>query len=195
MKLAAERPEPIPCYSEMGSVNPVFVLPGALNKRGSAVAAGLQTSFTLGSGQFCTKPGLVLVPQEDGTPGFLKELGEKVTGTPTQTLLTRAIADRYTAAVKSRGEANLAAQGASPASSAAATVQAIALRCGDEGPDGESGIGARDFWADHRGGGLPGPPAIAGGWPSNWKGISPQPCKGDEADLAEYCRPDRRSLP
>ncbi len=127
MKLAAARPEPIPCYSEMGSVNPVFVLPGALNKRGAAVAAGLQASFTLGAGQFCTKPGLVLVPQEDGTPGFLKELGEKVSSTPTQTLLTKAIADRYTSAVKSRKaatEAGVLAEGASVEQSAAAKVQA-----------------------------------------------------------------------
>src|SRR5271156_5170821 len=102
MKLAAARPEPIPCYSEMGSVNPVFVLPGALNKRENAVAAGLQASFTVGAGQFCTKPGLVLVPQRDGTPAFMKELGDKVSGTPAQTLLTKAIADRYTAAVKGR---------------------------------------------------------------------------------------------
>src|SRR6202167_4726818 len=51
MKLAAARPEPIPCYAEMGSVNPVFVLPGALNKRGSAVATGLQASFTVAGGQ------------------------------------------------------------------------------------------------------------------------------------------------
>jgi NADP-dependent aldehyde dehydrogenase len=127
MKLAAARPEPIPCYSEMGSVNPVFVLPGALNKRGVAVATGLQASFTLGAGQFCTKPGLVLVPQEDGTPGFMKELGEKVSGTPTQTLLTKAIADRYTSAVKGRKsatEATVLAEGAVAEDSAAAKVQA-----------------------------------------------------------------------
>src|SRR6202043_997283 len=88
MKLAAARPEPIPCYSEMGSVNPVFVLPGALKQRASAIATGLQGSFTLGAGQFCTKPGLVLIPQQDGTPGFMKELSDKVSNTPTQTLLT-----------------------------------------------------------------------------------------------------------
>ena len=126
MKLAAARPDPIPCYSEMGSVNPVFVLPGALNKRGSAVATGLQASFTLGAGQFCTKPGLVLVPQEDGTPGFLSELGEKVSSTPPQTLLTKAIADRYTSAVKSRldGDTTVLAQGSAVEPSAAAKVQA-----------------------------------------------------------------------
>ena len=124
MKLAAARPEPIPCYSEMGSVNPVFVLPGALSKRASAVATGLQASFTLGAGQFCTKPGLVLVPQADGTPGFMKELGDRVNTTPPQTLLTKAIADRYTAAVKGR-DATILAQGAEPAAGGeAATVQA-----------------------------------------------------------------------
>src|ERR1700734_1078098 len=127
MKLAAARPEPIPCYSEMGSVNPVFVLPGALNKRGGAVAAGLQASFTLGAGQFCTKPGLVLVPKEDGTPAFMKELGDRVNSSPSQTLLTKAIADRYTSAIKSRtsaADATVLAQGANIEESSAATVQA-----------------------------------------------------------------------
>jgi NADP-dependent aldehyde dehydrogenase len=126
MKLAAGRPEPIPCYAEMGSVNPVFVLPGALNKRASVVATGLQASFTVGGGQMCTKPGLVLVPQEDGTPAFMKELGDRVNGTPSQTLLTKAIADRYTSAVKGRmSDATVLAEGAkAEGSSAAATVQA-----------------------------------------------------------------------
>ena len=125
MKLAAARREPIPCYSEMGSVNPIFVLPGALKQRGTAVAAGLQTSFTLGGGQMCTKPGLVLVPRQDGTPAFLKELGERVSTTPSQTLLTKAIADRYNSAVKGRiSDANVFAEGAKVEDTAAATVQA-----------------------------------------------------------------------
>ena len=125
MKLAAARREPIPCYSEMGSVNPIFVLPGALKQRGTAVAAGLQTSFTLGGGQMCTKPGLVLVPRQDGTPAFLKELGERVSTTPSQTLLTKAIADRYNSAVKGRiSDANVFAEGAKVDDTAAATVQA-----------------------------------------------------------------------
>ncbi len=127
MKLAAARPEPIPCYSEMGSVNPVFVLPGGMNKRGGAIAAGLQTSFTLGAGQFCTKPGLVLVPKEDGTPAFMKELGDRVNSTPSQTLLTKAIADRYASAIKGRtsaADATVLAQGAKVEESNAATVQA-----------------------------------------------------------------------
>jgi alpha-ketoglutaric semialdehyde dehydrogenase len=123
-KLAAGRPEPIPCYSEMGSINPLFVLPGALKKRGSAIAAGLQASFTLGGGQMCTKPGLVLVPQQNETPAFMQELGDKVTTTPSPTLLTKTIADRYTFAVKGR-DATLLAEGACPqAGIAGAAVQA-----------------------------------------------------------------------
>jgi alpha-ketoglutaric semialdehyde dehydrogenase len=125
MKLAAARPEPIPCYSEMGSVNPVFVLPGALKQRGAAVAIGLHASFTQVAGQVCTKPGLVLVPRQDGTPAFLKELGEKVSATPSQTLLTKAIADRFNTAVKGRmSDANVFAEGAKADDTAAATVQA-----------------------------------------------------------------------
>jgi len=56
---AASRPEPIPVFAEMSSLNPVFILPGALRERGAALAEGLKASVTLGVGQFCTKPGLV----------------------------------------------------------------------------------------------------------------------------------------
>jgi NADP-dependent aldehyde dehydrogenase len=58
--MAANRPEPIPVFAEMSSINPVILLPGALAERGEAIAVGLAGSVTLGSGQFCTKPGLVI---------------------------------------------------------------------------------------------------------------------------------------
>jgi NADP-dependent aldehyde dehydrogenase len=61
-ELCAARPDPIPFYGELGSLNPVVVTPGADEVRGDELAAGLSASFTLGVGQFCTKPGLVLVP-------------------------------------------------------------------------------------------------------------------------------------
>src|ERR1700677_940898 len=64
--LAAKRPSPIPFYGEMGSTNPTFVLPGALAARGEKIGAELYGSFTLGGGQFCTKPGLVFL--SDGKP-------------------------------------------------------------------------------------------------------------------------------
>jgi len=60
--LAAERPEPIPFYGELGSTNPVFVTPGAWAARREAILAGYVGSFTLGMGQFCTKPGYLVVP-------------------------------------------------------------------------------------------------------------------------------------
>lgn len=65
--IAAAREEPIPVYAEMGSVNPLFVSPGALAARAQSVAEGFVASLTMGTGQFCTKPGLVVVPAgEDG---------------------------------------------------------------------------------------------------------------------------------
>src|SRR6185503_21151808 len=57
---AARRPDPIPVYAEMGSVNPVFLLPGAIAERAEAIAEGLTNSLTLGVGQFCTNPGVVI---------------------------------------------------------------------------------------------------------------------------------------
>jgi NADP-dependent aldehyde dehydrogenase len=65
-RLAAERPEPIPFYGELGSINPVFVTRAAAAARIDEIAAGYVASFTLGSGQFCTKPGLLLVPRSTG---------------------------------------------------------------------------------------------------------------------------------
>lgn len=57
---AASRPDPIPVYAEMGSINPVFILPGAAAGRTEQIAGGLVQSVTLGAGQFCTNPGLVI---------------------------------------------------------------------------------------------------------------------------------------
>ncbi|MGQ0615490.1 MAG: aldehyde dehydrogenase (NADP(+)) [Acidimicrobiia bacterium] len=67
MDVAADRPVPIPVFAEMGSANPVVVSPGAARSRAGSIASGFAQSFTLGAGQFCTKPGLVFVP--DGTAG------------------------------------------------------------------------------------------------------------------------------
>lgn len=64
--IASSRPEPIPFYGELGSINPVLVTRAAALARGDEIARGLVGSFTLGTGQFCTKPGLVLVPADTG---------------------------------------------------------------------------------------------------------------------------------
>jgi NADP-dependent aldehyde dehydrogenase len=70
MDIAAARPEPIPVYAEMSSVNPTFILPSAIKQRGDSVAAGLHQSVTNGAGQFCTKPGLVFVPGDGPATEF-----------------------------------------------------------------------------------------------------------------------------
>ena len=101
-KLAASRPVPIPCYAEMGSVNPVFVLPGAMRARTTAIADGLLTSFTLGSGQFCTKPGLVFLPESAESMTFSETLRAGVRGMQPQVMLTPGIAGKYAAAVQAR---------------------------------------------------------------------------------------------
>ena len=101
MKLAAARPQPIPCYAEMGSTNPLFVLPRAMRERGADLAKGLQTSFTLGSGQFCTKPGLVFVPRQEAGE-FLDALRSGVSALGAHGMLTPSIAERYNAAVTER---------------------------------------------------------------------------------------------
>jgi NADP-dependent aldehyde dehydrogenase len=101
MRLAAERPEPIPCYAEMGSTNPVFILSGAMEKRGAHIAQSLQASVTLGSGQFCTKPGLVFIP-EDQSADFGRKLQENVATVEPMLMLTQAIAAKYRQAIGRR---------------------------------------------------------------------------------------------
>jgi NADP-dependent aldehyde dehydrogenase len=64
--IANSRPVPIPFYGELGSLNPVFVTPAAVAARGDAIAEGYVGSFTLGTGQFCTKPGLLFLPEGHG---------------------------------------------------------------------------------------------------------------------------------
>jgi alpha-ketoglutaric semialdehyde dehydrogenase len=102
MDMAAARPEPIPFYAEMSSTNPVFILPGALRERGESIAAGLHTSFTLGAGQFCTKPGLVFVPQGSDATVFVRKLQELVAAAAPCHLLTNTIHASYDSAIAGR---------------------------------------------------------------------------------------------
>lgn len=105
MDVAASRPEPIPFYAEMSSTNPVFILPGALRDRADAIASGLHGSFTLGAGQFCTKPGMVFLPRGSEASKFGERLGQMVSGSGPFHLLTRVIHESYASAVaRRRGE-------------------------------------------------------------------------------------------
>lgn len=89
--LAARRPEPIPVYAEMGSLNPLFVTPGALQARAGEIAAGYAGSMTLGNGQFCTKPGLLFVPDDDAGRAFLERVAALIAQTRAGTLLNERI--------------------------------------------------------------------------------------------------------
>jgi len=102
MDVAAARPEPIPFYAEMSSTNPVFILPGALRERGETIAAGLHTSFTMGAGQFCTKPGMVFLPQGNEAASFVDKLRQLVDGSAPFHLLTRSIHSSYDSALAGR---------------------------------------------------------------------------------------------
>jgi 2,5-dioxopentanoate dehydrogenase len=102
MDVAASRPEPIPFYAEMSSTNPVFILPGALRERAESIAAGLHASFTLGAGQFCTKPGMVFLPSGPESVSFTDKLRRLVTESTPFHLLTKAIHSSYGSAITDR---------------------------------------------------------------------------------------------
>jgi len=95
MKAATSRPEPIPFYAEMSSTNPVFVLPGAMKEHGEQIASGLHASMTLGAGQFCTKPGIVLLNDDVAAQTFTSKLSELVAASHEFTLLTSGIQSAY----------------------------------------------------------------------------------------------------
>lgn len=95
MQAAAARPEPIPFYAEMSSVNPVFVFPGALREREEEIVNGLHASVTLGAGQFCTNPGLIFLPNDSLSERVIKRLQEKMLSTPPFVMLTSRICSAY----------------------------------------------------------------------------------------------------
>lgn len=76
--LASQRDEPIPVFAEMGSVNPVIIFPEALKSKGEQLAKTYASSITLGTGQFCTNPGLILGIKGESLTGFIKDLSEEI---------------------------------------------------------------------------------------------------------------------
>ncbi|HYW77974.1 MAG TPA: aldehyde dehydrogenase family protein, partial [Thermoguttaceae bacterium] len=92
---AAARPDPIPVYAEMGSINPIFLLPGVLKEDTQQIAAGLHQSVTLGVGQFCTNPGLVVAMDDENLDRFLEAAAKRFEETPPDTMLLESILDAY----------------------------------------------------------------------------------------------------
>ncbi|MBB4103708.1 aldehyde dehydrogenase (NADP(+)) [Allorhizobium borbori] len=93
--LCARRPEPIPFFGELGSVNPMFVLPEALSARGPAIAEGWAGSLSMGAGQFCTNPGIVVLPDGEAADRFVATAKSALEKVGPQTMLTDGIAEAY----------------------------------------------------------------------------------------------------
>ena len=92
---ANQRKEPIPVFAEMGSINPVFLLPGKLKGSAKELAATMAGSVTLGTGQFCTNPGLILAIEGEELDSFIKELGAAIEKVNPGTMLHPGIAKAY----------------------------------------------------------------------------------------------------
>ncbi|MCH0539588.1 aldehyde dehydrogenase (NADP(+)) [Streptomyces sp. MUM 203J] len=99
---AASRPVPIPFHGELGSLNPVVVTGGAVRERAEEIGAGLAGSMTLGVGQFCVKPGLVLVPSGEAGDRLVSSLGDAVGAVADGVLLDHRMRDAFVKGVAER---------------------------------------------------------------------------------------------
>jgi NADP-dependent aldehyde dehydrogenase len=126
---AVRRPVPIPVYAEMGSVNPVFLLPGALRERAEAIAEGLKGSMTLGQGQFCTKPGAVFGPAGADFERFASTLARLVEEHTPGALLHEGILRAYEEGLRRlEGRAACVARSKAPADPARTQAPAALFR-------------------------------------------------------------------
>ncbi len=138
MAVAAARPQPIPVYAEMSSINPVILLPGALAARGAAIGAAFVGALTLGAGQFCTNPGLILAIEGSDTDAFLTGVAAAMGEAKPATMLTPGIHRAYRAGVDAL----------------AANHRATLVAAGDAGTGLVSqpnlfAVSAADFLSDH----------------------------------------------
>lgn len=93
--LCAARPNPIPFFGELGSVNPMFILPDALASRNAQIAAGWAASLTMGAGQFCTNPGIAVVVDGPSLTSFVEAVKQALADAGSQVMLTDGIAKAY----------------------------------------------------------------------------------------------------
>ncbi|CAG9270300.1 aldehyde dehydrogenase (NADP(+)) [Paraburkholderia caribensis] len=117
--IAAERPEPIPVYAEMSSINPVLLFPHAMQSRGDAIARAFVQSLTLGAGQFCTNPGLVLAVDGPALDGFIRAAAAALGDVQAATMLTPGIHmtfERAVATFAGHPDVVTEARGAAPTS-------------------------------------------------------------------------------
>lgn len=140
MRLAQERPIPIPVFAEMSSINPVLLLPHALAARGSALGEAFVASLTMGAGQFCTNPGLILAIEGEGLDAFTNAAAGALAAAKPQTMLTRGIHSAY--------------QGGVEALAGSAAVETLAMgEVGEGAAEGRAALfttNAQAFLADER---------------------------------------------
>jgi 2,5-dioxopentanoate dehydrogenase len=98
--IAAKRPQPIPVYAEMGSVNPVFVLPNALEQDTIAISQGFTNSVNLGVGQFCTNPGMMVIENTPSVTAFVDALKQTFSQSNGGTMLTQSMQKAYENGIK-----------------------------------------------------------------------------------------------
>ena len=138
MKIAQNRPEPIPVYAEMSSINPVILFPNALAAKAEATAKAFVGSLTLGAGQFCTNPGLILAVEGPDLDTFVDAAATALGDMPAATMLTPGIAKAYQTGVDAIGSHN--------------TVETVARGKPGHNCQGQAGLfltTAADFLAHH----------------------------------------------
>ena len=126
--LCAGRPQPIPIYAEMSSVNPLFLLPAALEARAEAIGAAYVDSLTLGVGQFCTNPGLVFALQGPALERFATTAAGALASKPPGVMLNSGIAEAFQkgrAALSSAGGVEVVGEGAASNGHAGAARPAL----------------------------------------------------------------------
>jgi len=126
-KEANARPRPIPFYGELGSINPVVALPGALAAHGAALATQLAGSIVMGCGQFCTSPGVVIVRDDEASQAFVKQLAESLAAANPHAMLNAGIRAGFNAGVaRLHGRAGVKSLVALPAREAAPGAHLVA---------------------------------------------------------------------
>ncbi|TFF34321.1 aldehyde dehydrogenase (NADP(+)) [Mucilaginibacter psychrotolerans] len=142
VKMARERDEPIPVFAEMGSINPVILLPQALQNRAEELAKTYGESITMSAGQFCTNPGLLLAVKSEGLDRFKAALGSAIVNVNSATMLTAGICSNYQKLSKERmGSDEVVVIGKSEKLNTESANQALAV---------VSEIAASDFLADEK---------------------------------------------
>ena len=123
---AAKRDVPIPVYAEMGSTNPVFILPGAIKERAAAIASSFAGSVTMGAGQFCTNPGMFIYEKE--ATGFTDKITTAFSATSGASMLTSNILNAYTTGLENQLKINGIEQLATGQSAAEHLAQPVLLK-------------------------------------------------------------------